>query len=135
MAEDLRPENVINEKIRANSLGMVDIAPNSKEEAKNPRPLSAMEHERLAKASRENQQILIYLFVVTVIAMAWVLGMLGCSFLWIFGLIALTFLVWWGKVLHLTEEHVKYQELLLHRKRALRHNETAEWFNFVLNRW
>ena len=128
----------VNGKVRSNSLGVTDINPDPTSGAvvaKSPKPLSALEHERLAKAQRENQQILIYLFVVTVIAMSWALGMLGCSFLWIFGLIALTFLVWWGKVLHLTEEHVKYQELLLHRKRALRHNETAEWFNFVLNRW
>lgn len=99
------------------------------------RQLSVLEQEKLAKTTRENQQILIYLFVVAVIALAWILGMLGSSFLWIFGLIALTFLVWWGKVISLTEEHVKYQELLLHRKRALRQNETAEWVNFVLNRW
>ena len=93
------------------------------------------EQEKLAKTARENQQIILYIFVSAIITAAYVLGSMEFSFIWVFMLIALTFVVWWGKVLHLTEEHVKYHEQLVHRKRALRHMETAEWLNFVVNRW
>ena len=93
------------------------------------------EQEKLAKTARENQQIILYIFVSAIIAITYVLGSMEFSFIWVFLLITLTFVVWWGKVLHLTEEHVKYHEQLVHRKRALRHMETAEWLNFVVNRW
>ena len=97
--------------------------------------LKVSEQEKLAKTAREYQQIILYIFVSAIIAVAYVLGSMEFSFIWVFLLIALTFVVWWGKVLHLTEEHVKYHEQLVHRKRALRHMETAEWLNFVVNRW
>ena len=93
------------------------------------------EQEKLAKTARENQQIILYIFVSAIIAVAYVLGSMEFTFIWVFLLITLTFVVWWGKVLHLTEEHVKYHEQLVHRRRALRHMETAEWLNFVVNRW
>ncbi len=95
----------------------------------------ATEQEKLAKTARENQQIILYIFVSAIIAAAYVLGSMEFSFMWVLLLIALVFMVWWGKVLHLTEEHIKYHEQLVHRRRALRHMETAEWLNFVVNRW
>ena len=94
-----------------------------------------IEQEKQAKASRENQQIVLYIFVSSIIATAWMIGYLEFSFLWTFILIVFTFLVWWGKVISLTEEHIKYHETVLHRKRALRHSETTEWLNFIINRW
>jgi Ca2+-dependent lipid-binding protein len=93
------------------------------------------EQDKEAQAARENQQIIIYLFVCLIIIVAWLLGCWQVSFLWIFLLVLLTFVVWWGKVLYLTEEHIKSREIQIHRKRALRQCETAEWVNFVLNRW
>ena len=93
------------------------------------------EQERVAKTRRENQQLIIYIFVAFVIATAWILGFFEFSFLWVFGLIAITFLIWWGKVLSLTEQCIKQREVLIHRKRALRQSETSEWLNFVINRW
>ncbi len=97
--------------------------------------LTLTEQEKLARTSRENQQIIIYIFVSAVIASAYVLGCMDFSFMWVFFMIAATFGVWWGKVLHLTEDHIKYHETLVHRKRALRHSETTEWLNFIINRW
>lgn len=91
--------------------------------------------EKAAKAARENQQLVIYLFVASVIILAWVLGSLHCSFLWTFFLIVLTFMVWWNKVLLLTEKYIKEKEMLVHRRRALRQSETTEWLNFIINRW
>ena len=91
--------------------------------------------ERAAKAARENQQLIVYLFVASMIVLSWILGSLDCSFLWTFILIVLTFMVWWNKVLALTETYVKEKEVLMHRRRALRQSETAEWLNFVVNCW
>ena len=91
--------------------------------------------ELQSKAMRENQQLVVYIFVSFVITCAWLLGFFDFSFLWVFGLIVLTFLVWWGKVMSLTEQHIKHKEVLVHRKRALRQMETSEWLNFVINRW
>ena len=93
------------------------------------------ESERAAKASRENQQLIIYLFVASVLIVAWLLGSLQFSFVWVFFLMALTFMVWWGKVFSLTERYIKEKEILVHRRRALRQSETSEWLNFVINRW
>ena len=88
------------------------------------------------QVSRQNQQLLLYLFVTAVITTAWVLGMFGVSFLWTFGLIVLTFVIWKAKVINLTEEHIRHEEAVIHRKRALKgHCETSEWLNFLINRW
>ena len=91
--------------------------------------------EKQAKSSRDNQQILLYLFVAFTMILTWGLGLMEFSFMWTFALIVLTFFVWHSKVMKLVEEHLRYKEVQLHRKRALRHGETAEWLNLVINRW
>ena len=40
-----------------------------------------------------------------------------------------------GKVIRLAEDIVQHSHLLIHRRRALSGNETAEWLNFIVNRW
>ena len=69
------------------------------------------------------------------IAASWTLGVTGFSFIWVFLLIVITFTVWWSKVMTMTERHVRMKEMVMHRKRALRQSETAEWLNFFINRW
>ena len=93
------------------------------------------EQDKNEKSYRENQQFVIYICVAVTIAIAWVLGTWEFSFLWIFLLILLTFAIWYSKVISLTERFIKYKELLVHRKRALRQSETSEWLNFIINRW
>ena len=77
----------------------------------------------------------IYLFVALSIILAWLLGAWGASFAWPFGLVVAVFVVWRGKVLALTAAFLRDKELEVHRRRALRQSETAEWLNFVINRW
>ncbi len=93
------------------------------------------ELNKSAQVSRENQQLAVYLFVCVITILAWILGTLDFSFVWIFLLIVVTFMIWWGKLMKLVEDHIKWKELVVHRRRALRQSETAEWLNFVLNRW
>lgn len=94
-----------------------------------------MEYDKQAKATRENQQLVVYIFVSFIIALAWIMGTFELSFIWVFMLIVLVFAVWWGKVMTMTEKHIKLKEMIMHRKRALRQSETAEWLNFIINRW
>lgn len=91
--------------------------------------------EKKAKAERENQQLVVYLFICLMLILSWLLGTFKISFFWVFGLIGLTFAVWWNKAMSLLEKHLRQQELILHRRRALRQSETTEWFNFLINRW
>ena len=97
--------------------------------------MSDLERFKAAQVSRENQQMIIYIIVALVIAFSWLLGSLKFSFVWVFLLIMVVFVLWWGKVIRLTEEHIRHAELSVHRKRALQHSETSEWLNFIINRW
>lgn len=93
------------------------------------------DEEKTLRKDRENSQMKVYILIAFVINLSWLLGWLGFSFLWIFALVFLTFVVWYTKVMTIVELYIKEREISLHRKRALRQNESAEWLNFILNRW
>lgn len=76
-----------------------------------------------------------YLIVTFIVANSWILGYFDFSFLWVFISIALLFIVWKAKIGKIIAQHLSNEEATLYRKRAFRQNETAEWFNFLLNRW
>jgi Ca2+-dependent lipid-binding protein len=91
--------------------------------------------EKIAKIRRENLQLIIYIIVAVCICFSWLLGLMQASFLWIFLLILSLFLLWKTKVFALTEEFIRFKELQLHRKKALRQTETSEWLNFLIHKW
>ncbi|XP_035679884.1 uncharacterized protein PYUK71.03c-like isoform X8 [Branchiostoma floridae] len=99
--------------------------------------LTPAEEEQLAleQGWRQTQQLLVCVFTCCVVVAAWLLGSMGVSVAWLGGLCLLLLLVWRGKVQQIVEEAVREEELRVHRKRALRQSETAEWLNFILNRW
>lgn len=76
-----------------------------------------------------------YLIVAFVVAFSWLLGYFDFSFLWVFISIASLFIIWKAKIGKVIAQHLSNEEATLYRKRAFRQNETAEWFNFLLNRW
>lgn len=84
---------------------------------------------------RENEQLHVYLFVVVALVASWLLGVYQFSFFWVFIVIFLTFVVWKSKALSVMERFLRQCELHLHRRRVLSQHETAEWLNFVINRW
>jgi len=43
--------------------------------------------------------------------------------------------VWYRKNCRIIDDRVREAEIKVHRRKALRDEETAEWLNFVLNRW
>ena len=84
---------------------------------------------------RENEQLCVYLFVVLALVISWVLGTYQLSFFWVFVVVFVTFVVWKSKVLSLTEHFLRLSEVIVHRRRALSQHETAEWLNYLINRW
>jgi Ca2+-dependent lipid-binding protein len=75
------------------------------------------------------------LFVAVSVVCSWLLGATGLSLAWLLLLLALVAAVWKTSLVRLVEAAISYETLRVRRKRALSQDETAEWFNFLLNRW
>lgn len=91
----------------------------------------------IKKLSRHvtNQLVVMYLFVAVVVVSSWGLGTMSFSFQWVFLLLALLFMIWKVRLSALIRKKLHIEESNIHRKRALRQSETAEWLNFAVNRW
>jgi len=76
-----------------------------------------------------------YLLVACAVSGSWLIGFLEFSFVWAFLLITGLFVVWQAKISQIIKQHLNVEESVLYRRRAFRQNETAEWLNFLLNRW
>lgn len=85
--------------------------------------------------SAVNQLMGLYIIVSFMLAMAWFLGTLNFSFLWVFAIIFCLFIVWKTRLRNIVERNLDWHKEHFHRKRALRQEETAEWLNFIINRW
>ncbi|XP_023711501.1 uncharacterized protein LOC111866609, partial [Cryptotermes secundus] len=86
------------------------------------------------KSQRDAQLNWMLTFVAVSVACSWLLGALGLSLAWLLLLLALVAAVWKTNLVRLVEAAVSYETLRVRRKRALSQDETAEWFNFLLNR-
>jgi len=84
---------------------------------------------------RQNEQLVVYLFVSAALVTTWFFGLYQLSFFWVFVVTFITFVFWKSRVLSFTEHFLRQSELFMHRKRALSQSETAEWLNFIINRW
>uniref|UniRef100_A0A646QE25 Tricalbin-1 n=1 Tax=Hemiscolopendra marginata TaxID=943146 RepID=A0A646QE25_9MYRI len=93
------------------------------------------EEELLKKSQRETQFVWSNIFLSLTIIGSWILGQAGLSVAWIVLLLGLFYVVWQGKLIRLIEETVVFEKLRIHRRRALQTAETAEWLNFIINRW
>lgn len=82
-----------------------------------------------------NNLTAMYLLVAGSVAAAWALGYFAFSSLWIFLIVSCLFIVWKAKIHKIIKRQLALEQSLLHRKKALRQNETVEWLNFLLNRW
>ena len=97
--------------------------------------VAASQDELRMLRKRQNEQMVVYLLVCFAIVAAWILGSWQFSFVWTFVIALFTLVIWRSKVLTLTERNLQYRETILHRRRSLRQSESAEWLNFLLNRW
>lgn len=93
------------------------------------------EAEKSGYANTISQLLGIYFLVVFAISTAWVLGTFQMAFYWTFLLSGIIFVVWRTKLRQILRNKIFAVECLIHRKRALRQNESSEWLNFILNRW
>lgn len=78
-----------------------------------------------------------YILVAGAVSCSWLIGYFELSFVWAFLLIASLFLIWQAKINKIVKHYLNIEEISLYRKRAFhfRQNETAEWLNFLVNRW
>lgn len=93
------------------------------------------EAEMSGNADTISQLMGLYFLVVVVILTAWALGCFQMAFYWTFLLCGFIFVVWRTKLRQILRNKIFAVECLIHRKRALRQNESSEWLNFILNRW
>ena len=91
--------------------------------------------EAQAKKERDDTQLRLSFFVCAVVVLTWFLGAYDFSFVWSVFIIPLIFTVWYRKNCRIIDDRVREAEIKVHRRKALRDEETAEWLNFVLNRW
>ncbi|XP_061173076.1 uncharacterized protein LOC133182305 isoform X2 [Saccostrea echinata] len=93
------------------------------------------EAEKSGNADTISQLMGLYFVVVLAISTSWVLGTLQMAFYWTFLLFGVIFVVWRTKLRQILRNKIFAVECLIHRKRALRQDESSEWLNFILNRW
>lgn len=95
----------------------------------------SLQSEQGRTPTRKNQQQRLIISLVLFTVLAWVLGRCEAGFLWIF-LLLVWMLLWWNnnaaRIIELAAEEVEND---LRRKKAQTNSETAEWLNFLLNRW
>ncbi|CAM1331331.1 Uncharacterised protein g10548 [Pycnogonum litorale] len=75
------------------------------------------------------------IIVSLLVLFAWILGYKQCSLAWAVFVTVLVIIIWKSTFVSLLEDSVKFEENRIHRQRALHNLETAEWLNFIINRW
>lgn len=94
-----------------------------------------LEDASVKNSVRRTQLATNHAFVASTILMAWFLGAFGFSVAWVLILIASIHVLWWSSVVRLIEESIQYERLKVRRQKAVQHDESAEWLNFIVNRW
>ena len=102
--------------------------------ASESKQLSEAEQERrtLHRANQQ-QRLIISLLIFTVIA--WVIGKYDVGVVWIFSLLVWIYLWWKNNATRIIDLAAKEAEIDKRRQQALTNAETAEWLNFLINRW
>lgn len=93
----------------------------------------AEEQRRREHRADQHQRLIISMLIFTIIA--WLLGKADVSVLWIFFLLAWIFFWWKNTATKVIDLAAKQAEIDKRREKALSNAETAEWLNFVINRW
>lgn len=93
----------------------------------------AEEQRRREHRADQHQRLIISMLIFTIIA--WLLGKTDVSVLWIFLLLASIFFWWKNTATKVIDLAAKQAEIDKRREKALSNAETAEWLNFVINRW
>ena len=94
---------------------------------------SDAEEEQRQHRTDQHQRLILSMLIFTVIA--WLLGKTDVSILWIFFLLAWIFFWWKNTATKVIDLAAKQAEIDKRREKALSNAETAEWLNFIINRW
>lgn len=95
--------------------------------------LGAEENRQTPHCANQHQRLVLSMLIFTIIA--WLLGKTDVSILWIFALLAWIFFWWNNTATKVIDLAAKQAEIDKRREKALSDAETAEWLNFLINRW
>ena len=114
---------------------MSDTVPSdtTPESPKKDHPSVNMEEDM--KNVRANHYFRLVVAISSFLVMAWLFGRLGCSVFWLLPFLIIMFSWWNRKSAEILETAVRLAEIEAHREKAFKNAETAEWLNFVINRW
>lgn len=110
------------------------ISFNDQERSAGSQQLLDSERERRT-LYRANQQQRLLISLLIFIIIAWVLGRCDASTVWIFALLAWVLLWWKNTGTRAIDLAAREAEIDKRRERAFSSAETAEWLNFMINRW
>ena len=106
---------------------------NSENSTESKQYLPPGQDQRTLHRADQQKRLIISLLIFTILA--WVLGRIEASIVWIFALLVWIFLWWNNNATRIIELAVEEAENDTRKQRALKNAETAEWVNFLLNRW
>jgi Ca2+-dependent lipid-binding protein len=69
------------------------------------------------------------------VVLAWIFGRIGFGIVWLTPFLVLVF-SWWNRTSsEILETTARLADVQARRERAFQNAETAEWLNFIVNRW
>lgn len=93
----------------------------------------AEEDRRTLYRENQHQKLIISVLIFTIIA--WLVGKTDVSIFWIITLLVWVFFWWKNTATQIIDLAAKEAEIDKRREKALSNGETAEWLNFLINRW
>jgi Ca2+-dependent lipid-binding protein len=98
-------------------------------------PLTSVNMEEDMKAFRGKHYFRLVVSTAGFVVLAWIFGRIGFSVIWL-APVPLFIFSWWDPTSSLTFEAApRVADIQARRERAFKNAETAEWLNFILNRW
>ncbi|XP_028393430.1 uncharacterized protein LOC114517807 [Dendronephthya gigantea] len=111
--------------------GEVSLSANQKETKENVN----VNDEEDMRAFRGKHYFRLVASTAGFVVLAWIFGRFGCGMVWLIPFLVFVF-SWWNRTSsEILETTSRLAALQAHRERAFKNAETAEWLNFILNRW
>ena len=87
------------------------------------------------KAFRGKHYLRLVVSTAGFVVFAWIFGRLGFGVVWLAPFLVLVF-SWWNRTSsEVLETATRLADIQAQRERAFKNTETAEWLNFIVNRW
>lgn len=113
-------------------VGQVSPTSNPKDEEKKSKSVNA---EDDMQAFRGKHYFRLVVSTAGFVILAWIFGRLGLGLVWLVPFLVFVF-SWWNRTSsEILETTSRLADIQAHRERAFKNAETAEWLNFIVNRW